>query len=68
MKHGPGVHYFDDGDIFRGRYENDVMVGDFEVEVTFPNKDRYSGSWRDGKMHGKGVLECANGDRYEAPI
>ena len=30
-----------------------------------PPKDRYSGSWRDGKMHGKGVLECANGDRYE---
>ena len=64
-KHGPGIYYFDDGDVFRGNFEGDIMMGDFEVEMTFPNNDKYTGTWSDGNMNGQGALVCANGDKYE---
>ena len=29
---------------------------------------QYDGDWKEGKMHGKGILKCSNGDLYEGGI
>ena len=36
----------------------------FPEEVTFFNGDEYSGSWRFGRRHGKGVYKFATGSQY----
>tara|TARA_B100000795_G_scaffold133031_1_gene99258 strand:+ start:197 stop:433 length:237 start_codon:yes stop_codon:yes gene_type:complete len=34
---------------------------------TWPNGDRYEGTWQDGKRHGTGKSTLANGERYVGP-
>jgi hypothetical protein len=34
---------------------------------TFPNKDCYTGSFKEDDFHGKGTMVYANGDTYEGP-
>lgn len=33
--------------------------------VTFPNDDKYTGTFLKGKKHGKGLYEWVNGDKYD---
>ena len=34
---------------------------------TWPNGDRYEGTWQEGKRHGTGKSTLANGERYLGP-
>ncbi len=33
--------------------------------MTYKSGRQYTGEWREGKRHGNGILEYANGDVYE---
>jgi len=36
-----------------------------EGTYTWPNKQRYTGQWKEGKMHGKGTLYDLNGKVHQ---
>lgn len=48
-----------------GCYHADNHCMDGRGTYVFPNGDRYSGDWRDGKQHGFGLYVIESGDIYE---
>jgi hypothetical protein len=52
-KNGRGVYYFASGAVYDGMWKRDKKHG-VNGEFKFKNNDRYVGSWKDGKMDGKG--------------
>jgi hypothetical protein len=49
----------------QGTYSGGCVNGLAEGEGTASGRAQYSGGFRQGKKHGKGVKTWANGDRYE---
>ena len=39
--------------------------GQYTMTMTYPNGNKYEGEWKDGMMHGKGVLTDLDGNKYE---
>lgn len=70
-KHGEGELIWSNGDVFRGRFENDLREGRgllvFGVSKNqdVPDKGEYLGGWHEDKMHGKGYRRYLNGDVYD---
>ena len=61
-RHGKGIYYYGNGNIFDGEFENgDMKYGTF----TFLNDDRYEGQFVNGKFGGKGKYFYSNGDMYD---
>lgn len=60
--HGFVRYKNDNGGYFEGKYENNKKVSGVSV---YNNGDKYDGSYKDGKLHGKGVYIFANGNKDE---
>jgi hypothetical protein len=61
-RHGVGIYYYGNGDIYGGDWRNDVFDGSgFYI---FNSGERYQGQLRGGKKHGKGKYYYLNGKIY----
>lgn len=63
MKEGAGIEKWDDGTIFKGRYQNDVREG--EGEMTWSDGNSFKGEFRKGCIDGKGKYVWSDGKTYE---
>jgi len=73
MKHGKGQLNVYCGDSYQGEFEYNAFHGgglyqwtpytDMETGQFYAGK-RYDGDWKNGKMHGKGILILGQGDVY----
>ena len=61
-RHGLGIYYYSNGDIYGGHWANDVFDG--EGFYIFNNGERYQGQLKAGKKHGQGRYFYANGRIY----
>jgi hypothetical protein len=62
-RHGKGICLYSDGLMYEGNWhrgkesgKGDLMTGDRRVI--------YTGDWLDGQMHGNGIYNYGNGDKY----
>ena len=60
-RHGKGIMYYKNGDIYEGEYYNDVKEG--KGIYYHSNGDRYEGDYKNGRLEGKGIYYYNNGDR-----
>ncbi|KAL0438041.1 UNVERIFIED_CONTAM: Phosphatidylinositol 4-phosphate 5-kinase [Sesamum latifolium] len=59
-KHGYGVKHYSNGDYYEGHWKRNLQDGQGrEVE------NEYIGEWKNGMIHGRGVLVWNNGNRYD---
>lgn len=59
-----GSYTFPSGSFFEGNF--DELSGMFLGEGTFQNNDEIvTGTWKDGKLNGKGERKMRNGDYYQ---
>ena len=61
-RHGKGVCYFHNGDVYMGDWLDDLYDG--EGHYIFANGERYSGHLRGGMKNGKGKFVYSNGYVY----
>lgn len=62
-RHGTGIYYYTNGDIYGGQWKDDVFEGyGFYI---FASGERYEGELKHGKKHGKGKYHYINGGVYE---
>ena len=73
LPHGHGrMHWRDRGEVYIGEWFQGVQSGYGEMywetelvnSAQFPNKNHYSGEWKNGRRNGKGRLSYANGGEY----
>jgi hypothetical protein len=63
MRHGQGIYYFFNTEIFIGDWKNDLFDG--KGSYIFATGERYTGMLKDGKKEGEGVYIYSNGNKYE---
>lgn len=64
FKEGPGRLDFANGDCYMGHFKKDKFQ-DEEGYYHYADGTKYVGEFRDGKMHGSGVLHYPSGDVFE---
>ena len=52
--HGKGVFYYDNGDVFNGKYQKDSKDG--YGEYKYKTGNAYKGNWKHGQMDGWGMF------------
>lgn len=72
---GDGNFIFNSGSEYAGNWEENGLKGHgvlqiptegkYDGEMTFPNGDKYTGSFNNGKRSGSGVYEWTSGDKYD---
>jgi hypothetical protein len=62
-RHGVGIYYYTNGDIYAGSWRDDVFEG-YGCYI-FSSGERYEGELKHGKKHGKGTYYYINGGVYE---
>lgn len=55
-RHGQGIYYYLDGNVYKGTWAEDQIQGQGAQE----GKYFYQGDWLKGKWHGKGALTVNN--------
>ena len=68
-KFGEGIYRWSNGSQYIGSFydncfdgRNSIYLG--EGKMLFADRRVYTGQWRLGKLHGRGVFEWPNGKRY----
>lgn len=60
---GPGIMYYNDGDVYNGTWVDGLMSG-FGV-YNFVSGDRYEGQFSNDSFNGRGIyLICENNSKY----
>lgn len=62
-RHGLGVYYYTNGDIYAGDWRNNVFEG--RGRYIFAGGEYFEGTLVNGKKHGQGVYVYTNGNTYE---
>ncbi|XP_076235725.1 uncharacterized protein LOC143180079 [Calliopsis andreniformis] len=65
LRHGRGTMVWTNGNVYRGEWKCGAMngygkyiwEGFFNQTLTWPQEASYTGYWRDGMRHGKGILK-----------
>jgi hypothetical protein len=65
-KHGKGIHYYRNGDVYDGPWENGERDGLNGKYTYYKKKSKeYTGDWKNNEKHGHGVMRFTNGDKYD---
>jgi len=62
LMNGEGKLIMENGAIIEAFFQDGGIKGD--VEIKYPNNDRYVGTLKKGKKEGEGNYIFANGDKY----
>ena len=60
MRNGEGVIIYYNGDVFKGNWENDVIMGE-KCFMAYRNGDSFQGSYKGGVRVGMGKYVFNNG-------
>jgi len=63
LRHGVGTYRWSNGDVYIGKYVNDVRQG--KGKFIYASGAVYEGDFLDGNFHGHGVYRWADGDTYD---
>ena len=62
LRHGKGVCYYNNGDVYEGEWKNDLREG--KGKMYYSNGNVYEGEWKNDRREGNGILYFCNGGVY----
>ena len=64
--HGKGKVTYENGKSFSGRFVNSKLQETGEIEIQYPDKSAYKGTWRDKVFEGQGIKTFPSGASLES--